>query len=145
VYYANAIDVSIASSTSHSAELAASTQALVERFEQLTGLRDQLKALTTAASTTPGNNANQTITEATQNAMKDLTLQISEKEAEVDKLSKALLPDAPGVTGDVKRVSNSGVTLTQVFPRPMAIGYRGLSYNPGDKLQCQPAKAVQVN
>lgn len=141
VYYANAIDVSIASSTAHSAELAASTQALVEQFEQLTGLRDQLKALTTAAPAPQGNSANQAITEATQNAMKDLTLQISEKAVEVNKLSKALLPDAPGVTGDVKRVSNSGVTLTQVFPRPLAIGYRGLSYNPGDKLRCQPAKA----
>lgn len=142
VYYANAIDVSITNSNAQSAELAVSTQALVEKFEQLTGLRDQLKALTTAAPAVPGNST-QVNTEANQNAVNDLARQISVKEAEIDKLSKAILPDAPGVTGAVKRVSTSGVTLTQVFPRPMAIGYRGLAYNTGDKLMCPQPKAEQ--
>lgn len=144
VYYANAIDVSIASTNAQSANFAVSTQALVEKFEQLTGLRDQLKALTATVPTTQGSNASPAATEANQNAMNQLTRQISEKEVEVDKLSKAILPDAPGFTGAVKRVSTSGVTLTQVFPRPMAIGYRALAYNTGDKLECPQPKAEAV-
>jgi outer membrane murein-binding lipoprotein Lpp len=143
VYYANAIDVSISSSTAQSAQLVASTQALVEKFEQLTHMRDQLKALAPPAPAT-GNSASQANTEANQKAASDLASKISEKELEVDRLSKAILPDAPGFTGSVKRVSNSGVTLTQIFPRPMAIGYRGLAYDTGDKLVCPKPKAAEL-
>ncbi|WP_039013271.1 hypothetical protein [Pseudomonas brassicacearum] len=130
VYYANAIDISVTSSAGQAAQLAVSTQALVERFEKLAGLRDQMKSMMKEAPATQGSNQAQPNTQTQQTAMKELAREIGETEAEVDKLSKALLPDAPGVTGAVKSVSSSGVTLTQVFPRPMAIGYRAIGLNP---------------
>jgi hypothetical protein len=130
VYYANAIDISITSSAAKASELAVSTQALAGRFDQLTALRDQLKVIKTDVPVAQGSNQGQPNTEPQQAAIKDLVRQIAEKEAEVDNLSKAILPGAPGVTGSVKSVSSTGVTLTQVFPRPMAIGYRATGFNP---------------
>ncbi|WP_092168346.1 hypothetical protein [Pseudomonas sp. NFACC37-1] len=134
VYYANAIDISVTSSAGQAAQLAVSTQALVERFEKLAGLRDQMKSMLKEAPATPGNSQGQSNSQTQQTTLKELAREIGETEAEVDKLSKALLPDAPGVTGAVKSVSSSGVTLTQVFPRPMAIGYRAIGLNPDQLL-----------
>lgn len=140
VYYANAIDVSISNSTAQSAEIAVSTQALVDKFQQLTKLQDKLKALTAEAPQSHDTNSNQADFESHQSAVAQLSQQITETQAEVNQLSKAILPDAPGFTGSVKRVSSSGVTLTQVFPRPMAIGYRALGYGTG-KISCPKPKS----
>lgn len=130
VYYANAIDISIASSAANAAELKISTQALAEQFEQLNRLRDQLKMMKTEASLQKGNNQNQPKDDSQEETKKELVRQIAKKEAAVDTLSKAILPNAPGITGAVKSVSNSGVTLTQVFPRPLAFGYRAIGLKP---------------
>lgn len=143
VYYANAIDVSISSSTAQSAELAVSTQALVDKFQQLTKLQDKLKALTAEAPQSQDISSNQADFESHQSAVDQLSQQITEIQAEVNQLSQAILPDAPGFTGSVKRVSSSGVTLTQVFPRPMAIGYRALGYGTG-KLSCSKPEQLEA-
>ncbi|MFJ7792618.1 hypothetical protein [Pseudomonas sp. NPDC096950] len=135
VYYANAIDISIASSAAKASDLSVSTQALAERFDQLKDLRDQLNVIKTDASVAQGANQSHSNTEAQKETMKELVQQIAEKEAEVDRLSKAILPGAPGVTGAVKSVSSSGVTLTQVFPRPMAFGYRAIGFKPDQYLR----------
>ncbi|WP_122663271.1 hypothetical protein [Pseudomonas viridiflava] len=133
VYYANAIDISIVSSAAKASNLSVNTQALVERFDQLKDLRDQLKIM--KGEVTPPQGKHESNVEAQTEAMKALAQQIDEKENEVDRLSKAILPGVPGVTGSVKSVSNSGVTLTQVFPRPMAFGYRAIGFKPEEYLR----------
>ncbi|MCU0092432.1 hypothetical protein N8H72_20835 [Pseudomonas koreensis] len=130
VYYANAIDISIASSAARASDLSISTQALAQQFDQLKKLREQLQAARAEADASTGDNANTSDSAPQREAMKELAKQIAEKEAEVDRLSKVILPGAPGVTGAVKSVSSSGVTLTQVFPRPMAFGYRAIGFDP---------------
>jgi hypothetical protein len=141
VYYANAIDVSVTASAARSAQLAASTQALVERFEKLDALQRKMDALsgtshdsgtTGQAQTTPSQNKTQTVaaTETQQSIKNELVQQMSQTQSEINALSNTILPNAPGVTGAVKSVTRSGVTLTQVFPRPLAIGYRALAYDP---------------
>ena len=148
VYYANSIDVTVATSTAQAAQLAVSTEALVERFERLASLRDQMKLMMVATPATGTSQASgqnqpttQPITQSKETAMKELSREIEETEAQVDKLSKAIVPSAPGVTGAIKYVSNSGVTLTQVFPRPMAIGYRAVGIGLDSFLRLQPPEA----
>lgn len=148
VYYANSINITVATSTAQAAQLAVSTEALVERFERLASLRDQMKlmmAATPVAGTTQTSGQSQpttqSITQSKETAMKELSREIEETEAQVDKLSKAIVPSAPGVTGAIKYVSNSGVTLTQVFPRPMAIGYRAVGIGLDFFLRLQPPEA----
>lgn len=141
VYYANAIDISITASTAQAAQLAVSTQALVERFEKLDTLQKKMDGILKGAPVSTSTNQSagtlqqskpQTpaAIDVQQDLKKELARQIGETESEINTLSKALLPNAPGVTGAVKNVTSSGVTLTQVFPRPLAIGYRALGYDP---------------
>lgn len=135
VYYANAIDVSVSSSSAHSAALALSTQALIERFARLTDLRDKLSLLApTSGGTTTAAQAGTSAGQANENAQQakvdDLKQRINAEQAAIDALTKTIIPEAPGVTGSVKSISTSGVTLTQILPRPMAFGYRAIGLNP---------------
>ncbi|PYC26523.1 hypothetical protein DMX02_01335 [Pseudomonas jessenii] len=148
VYYANSIDVTVETSAAQAAQLAVSTEALVERFERLASLRDQMKLMistTPATGTTQASGQSQPTTQliaqSKETAMKNLSREIEETEAQVDKLSKAIVPSAPGVTGAIKYVSSSGVTLTQIFPRPMAIGYRAVGIGLDSFLRLQPPEA----
>jgi len=147
VYYANSIDVTVATSTAQAAQLALSIEALVERFERLANLRDQMKlmmAATPATGTTQTSGQSQPTTQSSaqskETAMNQLSREIKETEAQVDKLSKSIVPSAPGVTAAIKYVSNSGVTLTEVFPRPMAIGYRAVCIGLDSFLRMNPPK-----
>lgn len=128
VYYANAIDISLTSTAARSGQLALTTEALVERFDRLTNLREQLKTL--GAQSDAGNGKSQAATTANKAAATDLKQRIRDAETEIDLLSKSIVPSAPGITGSVKDISSSGITLTQVFPRPMAIGYRAIGIDP---------------
>lgn len=132
VYYANAIDVSVTSSASQAAELSLSTQALVERFSRLTELRDKLNLLGSAkdTKTSTGDQAAKEELSKQQAEVDSLKQRINAEQSAIDALTKTLVPDAPGVTGGIKNISTSGVTLTQVLPRPMAFGYRALGLNP---------------
>ncbi len=135
VYYANAIDISIANAAAKASDLSVSTQALAERFDQLKDLREQLKVMKADAFVSQGSKQSQSNAEPQEKEMNELARQITEKEAEVDRLSRAILPGAPGVTGAVKSISSSGVTLTQVFPRPMAFGYRAIGFKPEEYMR----------
>lgn len=132
VYYANAIDVSITANSAQIGNLAISTQSLIERFEKLTALRTQLELMTATAQ--KANNKN---IEGASEAIKQIHQRIAVTEADIEAISKSIIPSAPGITGAVKSVTGSGVTLTQVFPRPMAVGYRAVGLNPNQFLITQ--------
>lgn len=145
VYYANAIDVSVSNSAAKASELSVNAQALAEQFDQLKAMRERFKALKVAGPTPDGSEKTPSSGGSQQDAMKVLEQQIAEKETQVDSLSKTILPGAPGVTGAVKSISSSGVTLTQVFPRPMAFGYRAIAFRPEQFLQVStPVDAFEI-
>lgn len=137
VYYANAIDISISSSAANATELKVNAQALSEQFDQLNNLRDQLRVMRADTSHQKGADQSQPKDEVLENSIKELSQQIAEKETEIDTMSKSILPGAPGVTGAVKSVSKSGVTMTQVFPRPLAFGYRAIGLKPDEYQRMQ--------
>lgn len=141
VYYANAIDISLTSTAAHSGQLALTTEALVERFDRLTNLREQLKSLGSDKPDTSGGKPQATSSE-NKVAATDLKQRIRDAETEIDLLSKTIVPSAPGITGSVKNISSSGITLTQIFPRPMAIGYRAIGIDPVKFISKIPAQEV---
>ncbi|SCY64616.1 hypothetical protein [Pseudomonas sp. NFACC37-1] len=126
VYYARVIDVSISASDSYSGQLSATALSLIERSEKLSKLRDSLAGL---KAEVPENNK---VEEARQQSISDLNERIAIEAQEIAALSQMAIPNAPGITGSVTRSSSTGVTLTQVLPKPVAIGYRAIMLDAKD-------------
>ncbi|MDU0815796.1 hypothetical protein Q8X07_05135 [Pseudomonas aeruginosa] len=126
VYYARVVDVSISASDSYSGQLSATALSLIERSEKLSKLRDALAGL--KAETTESNEAE----EARQQSISDMNERIKIEAQEIAALSQMAIPNAPGITGSVTRASSTGVTLTQVLPKPVAIGYRAIMLDAKD-------------
>lgn len=57
-----------------------------------------------------------------------LKAQIASVQQQLNATTKAHLPTVPGVTGSVTRISATGVSLSQTFSIPVAIGYRSIQY-----------------
>lgn len=146
VYYARSIDVTVSTADASSGQLSAVTMAMVELSTRKQNLQDQLislggtsppevspeqpKAKVTNETDSPSGGP--TTGETTKNNSSRQTLlqsQISSIQSEMAQLSKSVIPDAPGVTGSVTRSSANGVTLSQTFYYPVAVGFRGLTYD----------------
>lgn len=63
-----------------------------------------------------------------QSQVTALKAQIASVQQQLDATEKALLPTVPGVTGSITRISATGVSLSQTFSIPVAIGYRSIQY-----------------
>lgn len=55
--------------------------------------------------------------------------QIASVQQQLEAATKVLLPTVPGVTGSVTRISATGISLSQTFSIPVAIGYRSIQYS----------------
>jgi len=58
-----------------------------------------------------------------------LKAQIASVQQQLEAATKAHLPTVPGVTGSVTRISATGISLSQTFSIPVAIGYRSIQYS----------------
>lgn len=120
IFYARAIDIAISAKDSSSATLSATTMKLIDLGEKKAKLQEELlKLKSPAAPAAP----------AAQNKIALLESQISELQSTINTATQSVIPNIPGATGSITRSSATGVTLRQVFKYPVAIGYRGVSYN----------------
>jgi hypothetical protein len=152
VYYARSIDVTISSADGTGVQFSAVTMAMVELSARKQKLQDQLvsigelgppqntqdkpengakppkpdvKPASPDSSEKPGNDTDGNTENITATSLRT---QISSIQTEIATLAKSAIPSAPGVTGSVSASNANGVTLTQTFYYPIAVGYKGLTY-----------------
>lgn len=121
VHYARSMDISISASQALSAQFSAAAQAMIDLTEKKSQLQEEISTIEQAA---PANLQNQSPAE--NPAIAKLKSDLQDITSNIETLGKLVAPDAPGVTGQVTRSSSSGITMTQVFPKPLAIGYRAV-------------------
>jgi hypothetical protein len=154
VYYARAIDVTITSRSAYSGNLAATTTSLIALTDKMTELQKELGKLRNKSSTTQDPSKDRDLAKKEGSADTGETTETKEKENASEKrsleqeilslqndikaISKAAMPGAPGVTGSVTKSSMNGVTFSQAFYLPIAIGYKGLYFKLDDVLSKKP-------
>lgn len=119
VHYARSMDISISASQALSAQVSAATQAMIDLTEKKSKVQEEISAIEQAAVLQSQSSAENPAIEKLKSDLQDIT-------SNIETLGKLVAPDAPGVTGQVTRSSSSGITMTQVFPKPLAIGYRAV-------------------
>lgn len=166
VYYARVVDITITAENAYGGQLAATTTALIAMTDEKKNLEAKLSELTGAgyvgtapaaagpASSNPSPVSPPAIAPAAASGasppatpekstpppveVKRLEARIASIQNDIESMSKAVLPNAPGVTGSVSRSSINGVTFSQVFSLPIAIGYKGLSFKVNDVVKRTP-------
>ncbi|EZQ20372.1 hypothetical protein CF98_07525 [Halopseudomonas bauzanensis] len=113
------MDISISASQALSAQVSAATQAMIDLTEKKSKVQEEISAIEQAAVLQSQSSAENPAIEKLKSDLQDIT-------SNIETLGKLVAPDAPGVTGQVTRSSSSGITMTQVFPKPLAIGYRAV-------------------
>lgn len=131
VYYARSLDVTISSSEGFSASASATISELVNLSKKKSALMNELNKIKPDGSANGDEVAANVDTEKKSNAVQQnvqsIQSQIDSINTSMSQLSQAMAPGAPGATGTVTRVTASGITLQQVFPYPVAIGYSGIT------------------
>lgn len=130
VYYARAIDVTVAADDASSANLSAVTLGMVEMSERQAKLQAELDKLRGTPAAAPAAGSAAAAASAQQQSKIDsLKSQIDALQTRIDQTARSVIPSVPGVTGSVTRSSAQGVTLRQTFHYPVAIGYRGVEFD----------------
>lgn len=140
VFYARSIDVTITSNDASGVNGSAVLASMVELGERKKELQKQLLVVGEIAPPTDSGsnvktqgNSPQGEASAKQNSNTSKGAQLQQEitliQKEIAALSQAIIPNAPGVTGSITRSSTNGVTLTQSFYYPIAIGFRALMYD----------------
>ncbi|SDS18317.1 hypothetical protein SAMN05216198_1380 [Halopseudomonas litoralis] len=125
VHYARSINVSISASKAFSTQLSGATMAMIDLSKKKSELERRIQSL--SSSTSPPEQVDQKSSEQ-KTKIDELKHELQEITTNIETLGKAVAPSAPGVTGHVTRSSSSGITLTQVFSKPLAIGYRAVLF-----------------
>jgi len=151
VYYARSIEVTISSADGSAIQASAVTMAMVELSARKQKLQDQLMSVGEGGSSEKPKDESKgsappsasgkkeagandvekpkSETKTPESSAESLRQQISLLQTEIAMLAKSAIPSAPGITGSATISSTSGVTLTQNFYYPIAVGYKGLTYH----------------
>jgi len=140
VFYARSIDVTIISNDASAIKGSAVLASMIELSERKRALQSKLLAVGDIAppSDSGGNvqaqgGSSKVEVSNKQNSNTSNRDQLQQEldliQNEIAALSRATIPNAPGVTGSITRSSINGVTLTQNFYYPIAIGFRALTYD----------------